>query len=78
MGGNIFKNNLVYSSGRVTRLWDYLNESGGTIAKPANSKNSYWPPGYSSANLRSPIVDSSPSFSAKIGTTPFVFGSPTR
>jgi hypothetical protein len=45
MGNNVFKNNVIYVQCPAVgppSLWDYINQSGGTIALPYDSGNSYY------------------------------------
>jgi hypothetical protein len=61
MTGNIFINNIVYSSSATvpTTLWDYLVTHCGTIALPAVNNNLYFDPAATLPNSGT-IVDSAP------------------
>jgi hypothetical protein len=60
MAGNVFSNNVIYSSGNVP-AWTYLVSAGMTITPPTDTDNMYYSgSGVYNENGTPPIVDTQP------------------
>jgi len=61
MTGNVFTCNIVWTSVTKTgAIWDYINESGATMALPSVSNNAYWSTSGTQLSNTGTITDSSP------------------
>jgi len=70
MAGNVFEQNIVYSSATSPdSVWDYVNETGGGFALPADSGNLYYGTQQRIPNT-DPIIDQNPSFANPMFVNP--------